>query len=72
MKYVMCIIVCDGCEKNLYGLVRWEHHMQSSLCRFLGILLLICPKKGTKITEVHLSAFVYRLFHDDFSPLVGL
>ena len=24
-----------------------------------------------KITEVNLSAFVYRLFHEDFSPLVG-
>ena len=24
----------------------------------------------TKITEVNLSVFVYRLFHDDFSPIV--
>ena len=23
---------------------------------------------GTKITEVNLSVFVYRLFHEDFSP----
>ena len=27
--------------------------------------------KFTKITEVNLSAFVYRLFHEDFSPIVG-
>ena len=26
---------------------------------------------SSKITEVKLSAFVYRLFHDDFSPIVG-
>ena len=25
----------------------------------------------TKIIEVNLAAFVYRLFHEDFSPLVG-
>ena len=25
----------------------------------------------TKITEVDLSAFVYRLFHEDFSPILG-
>ena len=24
-----------------------------------------------KITEVNLFAFVYRLFHEDFSPIVG-
>ena len=24
----------------------------------------------TKITEVNLSEFVYRLFHEDFSPLI--
>ena len=24
-----------------------------------------------KITEVNLSAFVYRLFHEDFSPILG-
>ena len=28
-------------------------------------------KKGTKITEVNLSAFVYKVFHEDFFPLVG-
>ena len=27
--------------------------------------------KGTDITEVYLSAFAYRLFHEDFSSLVG-
>ena len=26
----------------------------------------------TKITEVNLSAFIYRLFHEDFSSLVGI
>ena len=25
----------------------------------------------TKITEVNLSAFVYRPFHEDFSPIIG-
>ena len=25
----------------------------------------------TKITEVNLSVFVYRLFHEDFSPILG-
>ena len=24
----------------------------------------------TKITEVNLSAFVYKLFHEDFSPII--
>ena len=24
-----------------------------------------------KITEVNLSAYVYRLFHEDFSPIIG-
>ena len=26
---------------------------------------------GTKITEVNLFAFVYRLFHEDFSSIYG-
>ena len=26
---------------------------------------------STKITEVNLSVFVYRLLHEDFSPIVG-
>ena len=26
---------------------------------------------STNITEVHLSEFVYRLFHEEFSPIVG-
>ena len=26
---------------------------------------------GTKITEVNLSAIIYRVFHEDFSPIVG-
>ena len=25
----------------------------------------------TKITEVNLSVFVYRLLHEDFSPIIG-
>ena len=25
----------------------------------------------TKVTEVNLSVFVYRLFHEDFSPIIG-
>ena len=28
-------------------------------------------KKYTKITEVNLSAFIYRLFHEDFSSKLG-
>ena len=27
---------------------------------------------NTRITEVNLSAFIYRLFHDNFSPIVGI
>ena len=27
-------------------------------------------KPNTKVTEVNLSVFVYRLFHEDFSPIV--
>ena len=39
-------------------------------------MICFCLKPGlhlryTKITEVNLSAFVYRLFHDDFSSICG-
>ena len=27
--------------------------------------------KSTKITEVNVSTLVYRLFHEDFSPIIG-
>ena len=31
----------------------------------------LSSSKYTKMTEVNLSAFVYRVFHEDFSPIVG-
>ena len=38
-----------------------------------GFLLVFNWKKSTKITEVNLSVhvFVYRLFHEDLSPILG-
>ena len=33
---------------------------------------IICLKKYTKISEINLSAFIYRLFHEDFSSIVGI
>ena len=36
-----------------------------------GTLLLSWNDSLTKITEVNLSVFVYRLFHEDFSPILG-
>ena len=30
-----------------------------------------CSVENTKIAQVSLSAFVYRQFHEDASPLVG-
>ena len=37
-----------------------------------GINFCACRKINfTKITEGNLSAFVYRLFHEDFAPIIG-
>ena len=30
-----------------------------------------CLRSNTKVTEVNVPVFVYRLFHEDFSPIVG-
>ena len=37
----------------------------SSICSHLSL------RSVTEITEVNLSAFAYRLFHEDFSSFVG-
>ena len=56
----------------------------SFICSFISVFVscsreekeVMCNAKEhkldfTKITEVNLSEFVYRLFHEDFSPIVG-
>ena len=46
----------------------------SSKSTIINVVKLTLDKEDctcTKITEVNLSAFVYRLFHEDFSPIVG-
>ena len=35
------------------------------------IYIHLCLQIYTKITEVKLSAFVYRLFHEGFSQIIG-
>ena len=40
----------------------WNHTWWSAQWRALR----------TKITEVNLSLFIYRLFHEDFSPIMGI
>ena len=39
---------------------------------FMGpvIVVIMCYIKKTQFTEVNLSAFAYRLFHEDFSSIL--
>ena len=48
--------------------------MPSLLWKLVSVLTFFIGKiykDYTKITEVKLSAFAYRLFHEDFAPIIS-
>ena len=63
--------LCCRCE--LWGDVTADCTQTARSCHQVKQLVLMIPRLQaccfTKITEVNLFAFAYRLFHEDFSPI---
>ena len=55
----------EGVWRQTYRLARHEP------CPIGTSVTQYIHHNNTKITEVNLSVFVYRLFHEDFSPIIG-
>ena len=54
--HMTCVYISNPCNSTLFWNYTWQSVQWRALC--------------TKITEVNLSGFVYRLFHEDFSPII--
>ena len=59
----------------LFNITMKDRHIQDiqfvSFDQIAEICLYVCHLVATKMSEVHLSASIYRVFHDDFSSIVG-
>ena len=78
IKLAVSLVITHGHFNLPQGFV-WVHNLANitrEICftellheDLSSIIIIYTVKCNTKILEVHLFAFAYRLFHRDFSPL---
>ena len=60
----------NGGIKRRDSAVNTEQDIWANLTKASSIVKLWFTR-NTKISEINLSAFIYRLFHEDFSSIIG-
>ena len=73
-----CVFQFYSYYDALHGLILYWIHTHIYVHIILNIITVYSIKKeqnsvihATKISDVNLSAFIYKLFHEDFSSIVG-